>query len=91
MKHYKIISRYAVQEYTKPYVYVEGRQVSYPSAEVLAMAGIKPLTIEAEPEYDATKQYTTPYYEEGEECILQKWEVFDIPEGVIEDESVADA
>ena len=90
-KFYKIINRYTIEEYNKLYVYVEGLQISYPSSETLAMAGIKPLTIDEEPEYEFGKQCIIPYYEEGDDCILQKWEVLDILEEVIEDESVADA
>ena len=90
MKFYKFINEHYIEEYTKPYVYVDGLQISYPSAEVLLMAGIKPLAVEDEPEYNIETQYTVPYYVDGETEITQRWKVCDIEE-VIDDESVADA
>ncbi len=84
---YKFISKYQIEKYDKPYVYVEGLQISHPSAEVLLMAGIKPLVVDDVPEHDENKQYLAPYYEDGEEVITRKWEVQDIPEEVIEYES----
>lgn len=86
-KYYKFKDKYSIEEYNKHYVYVDGMQISYPSAEVLLMAGIKPLMAEPEPEYDATTQYTYPYYEDGEKVITQKWQVEPIPEGDVEDEN----
>lgn len=88
---YRFISKYQVEKYDKPYVYVDGVQISYPSAEVLLMEGIKPLIVDDVPEYDEEKQYIAPYYEDGEAVITRKWEVQDIPEEVIDDESVTDA
>lgn len=90
MKFYKFINEHYIEEYTKPYVYVDGLQISYPSTEVLLMAGIKPLVVEDEPEYNIETQYAIPYYVDGETEITQKWRVCDIEE-VIEDESVANA
>lgn len=85
-KFYKFINEHQIEEYTKPYVYVDGLQVSYPSAEVLLMAGIKPLVIEETPEYNEEVQYIEAYYVDGENEITQKWNVCDIPfEEVIED------
>ena len=84
-KYYRFKDKYSIEEYNKPYVYVNEMQISYPSAEVLLMAGIKPLVVESEPEYDETTQYTYPYYEDGEEAITQKWQVESIPEGDVED------
>ena len=91
MKYYKLINKYSVEEYTKPYVYVEGVQISNPSKEILAMANIKPLTVDDEPVYDAEKQWLIPYYEDGEQCITQRWKVEDIPpiEEVVTDEQAA--
>lgn len=88
---YRFISKYQIEKYDKPYVNVDGLQISHPSAEVLLMAGIKPLVEAPKPEYDEEKQYLAPYYEDGEAVITRKWEVQDIPEEVIEYESVTDA
>lgn len=86
-KYYKYIDKYNIQEYTKPYIYLEGVQISNPSVEILAMAGVKPLITEEAPEYDATTHYIQPYYEEGEQSIVEKWELQEIPEEVIDYES----
>lgn len=88
---YKFINEYQIEKYDKPYVYVDGIQVSYPSTEVLLMAGIKPLAVEDIPEHDEATQYAAYHYEDGETEITQKWEVLDIPQEVIDDESVTDA
>ena len=89
---YKFINEYQIKEYTKPYVYVDGLQISYPSAEILLMAGIKPLVVEECPVYDEATQFVEPYYVDGESEITQKWNVHDMPtEEVIYDESVAEA
>lgn len=86
MKYYKFITEHQIEQYKKPYVYVDGLQVSYPSAEVLLMAGIKPLVIEEAPQYDEATQYIEAYYVDGENEITQKWNVCDIPfEEVIAD------
>lgn len=82
---YKFINEHHIEEYKKPYVYVDGLQISYPSAEVLLLAGIKPLVVEDEPSCNAETHYTVPYYVDGETEIAQKWRVCDIEE-VIDDE-----
>ena len=86
MKFYKFINEHYIEEYTKPYVYVDGLQISYPSAEVLLMAGIKPLVVEDIPTHNEETQYVAPCYADGETEITQKWSVCDIPEEVIDDE-----
>lgn len=86
MKFYKFIDEHHIEEYTKPYVYVEGLQISYPSKEVLLMAGIKPLVVEDIPTHDTETQYVESYYVDEETEITQKWRVCDIPEEVIDDE-----
>ncbi len=89
---YKFINEYQIEEYTKPYVYVDGLQISHPSHEVLLMAGIKPLAVEDVPQYNEATQFVEPYYEDGESEITQKWNVYDMPiEEVIDDESATDA
>lgn len=87
MKFYEFINEHYIKEYTKPYVSVNGRQISHPSAEVLLGAGFKPLVVENEPSYDAETQYIVPHYVDGETKITQKWRVCDIPEEVIDDET----
>lgn len=89
--YYEFINKYRIEKYDKPYVNVIGLQISHPSPEVLLMAKKKPLVVEPQPEYDEATQYIQHYYEDGETVITQKWEVFDIPEEVIEDESITDA
>lgn len=91
MKYYDFIDEHHIKEYNKPYVNVDGLQISHPSHEVLLMAKKKPLVVEPQPEYDEATQHIQHYYEDGETVITQKWEVFDIPEEVIEDESITDA
>ena len=87
-KYYKFISQNNIEEYKKPYVYVDGLQISYPSKEVLLMAEIKPLVIESVPEHNEETQFVKAYYVDGEDVITQKWNVYDIPaEEVIDDES----
>jgi hypothetical protein len=88
---YKFINEHQIEKYTKPYVYVDGLQISHPSAEVLLMAGVKALVVEEVPVFDPETQYAEPYYIDGETEITQKWIVKDIPEGVIEDESITNA
>lgn len=87
-KYYKFISQNNIEEYKKPYVYVDGLQISYPSKEVLLMAEIKPLVIEDIPEHNEETQYIQPYYVDGETEITKTWRVCDVPfvEEVIEDE-----
>ena len=91
-KFYKFINESYIEEYNKPYVSVDGKQISYPSAEVLLTVGIKPLIVEDVPVYDELTQYVESYYEDGETAITQKWKVLDIPIGeVIGDESITEA
>lgn len=89
MKYYKFINENRIEEYKKKYVIVDDRQISHPSAETLLKVGIKPLAIEGMPELTET-QYAEHYYVNGDTEITQKWNVYDIPEEVIDDE-VTDA
>lgn len=82
MKYYKFINENRIEEYTKKYVIVDGKQISHPSAETLLKVGIKPLAIEEMPELTET-QYAEPYYIDGETEIVQKWNVYE----VIDDET----
>ena len=91
MKYYEFIDEHNIKEYKKPYVYVAGMQISYPSREVLLMDGKKPLVIEEMPLYNEETQYSEHYYVDGETEITQKWRIVDIPEEVIDDDEIADA
>lgn len=85
MRFYQFIDEHNIKKYTKKYVIVDGKQISHPSAETLLKAGIKPLVIEDMPELTEI-HYAEPYYVDGETEIVQKWNVYDMPEEVIEDE-----
>lgn len=87
---YKFINEYNIEKYEKKYVYVDNIQISYPSPEVLLMAGIKPLKVEECPVYDEITQFAESYYEDGETEITQKWRIIDI-QGVIDDGSLANS
>ena len=87
---YKFINEHRIESHNKKYVYVDSLQISYPSVEVLLMAGYKPLVVEDIPAHDEATQYAEPYYINGETEVTQKWTIKDIPEGVIDDEN-ADA
>ena len=102
MKYYRYISETQIEPYEKGYVIVELEevkevdgeqrvikrkvQISYPSAETLLKVGIKPLVVEEMPLYNEETQYVDYYYVDGEVEITQKWNVYDIPEEVIDDE-----
>lgn len=90
MRYYEFIDEHNIEEHTKKYVIVDGKQISHPSAETLLKAEKKPLVVEDMPLYNEETQYAEHYYVDGETEIVQKWNVYDIPEEVIDDE-VADA
>ena len=87
---YKFINEYNIEKYEKKYVYVDNIQISYPSPEVLLMAGIKPLVVEELPAYDEMTQFAEAYFVDGETEITQKWRIIDI-QGVIDDGSLANS
>lgn len=89
MRFYQFIDEHHIKEYTKKYVIVDGKQISHPSAETLLKADIKPLVVEDMPQMTET-QYAEHYYVDGDTEIVQKWNVYDIPKEVIDDE-IADA
>ena len=82
MRYYKFLDEHNIEEYTKKYVIVDGRQISHPSAETLLKAGIKPLVVEDMPEL-TDAQCAEPYYVDGDSQITQKWNVVE----VIDDET----
>ena len=90
-KYYTFIDEHHIEEYTKPYVVVNGRQISYPSAEVLLSAEKKPLVVDEVPEHNENTQYVDFYYVDGETEITQKWNVYDYPEDEVIDYEIADA
>lgn len=76
--------RYTYNEKTgvlKPvkYVYQDGKTISNPPDSLVdeLNAGY-PLMEEARPEYDPETQTVTPYYEQGDTVIYQKWRVDEI-------------
>lgn len=89
MRFYQFIDGYNIKEYTKKYVIVDGKQISHPSAETLLKKDIKPLVVEDMPQMTDT-QYAEHYYVDGDTEITKKWNVYDMPEEVIDDE-VTDA
>ena len=76
---YKFISEHEIKKHNGKFVYFDGLQISYPSKEVLEMAGYKPLVVEDVPTYDESTQYAEHFYVDGENGITQKWIVKDIP------------
>ena len=86
MRFYKFIDEHKIEEYTKKYVIVDGKQISHPSEETLLKAGIKPLVVEDMPTYNEETQYVGAYYVDGDTEIVQKWRIVDIPDEVIDDE-----
>lgn len=91
MRFYQFIDEHNIKEYTKKYVIVDGKQISHPSAETLLKAGIKPLVVEDMPTYNEETQYAEAYYVDGDAEITKKWNVYDMPEEVINDDEIADA
>jgi hypothetical protein len=62
--------------------------ITNPTDKLLKLImGYKELVTSPEPEYDMESQYLSPIYEETETEILQTWEVKDIEELEIIDES----
>lgn len=89
MKYYKFVNKYRIENYTKKYIIVDGKQISYPSPDTLLKAGIKPLVVEEMPEL-TEMQYAELYYVDGNTEIIQKWIVHDVSEEVINDEPTDD-
>ena len=91
---YRFIDEYTVTKWEEKYVILNGKQISYPSPELLLQAGIKPL-IEDDvvPVYDEATQMLIEYYEDAATAIIKHKRVEDIPsiEEAIEDEQIEDA
>ena len=76
---YKYIDEYTIEKWDEKYVILDGKQISYPSDDVLLQAGIKPLIEDEMPVYDEDTQYIVEYYEDTDTAIIKHWRVEDIP------------
>ena len=90
---YKFIDEHSIEKWDEKYVILDGKQISYPSDDVLLQAGIKPLIEDEIPVYDEATQYIVEYYDDTDTAIIKHWRVEDIPpiEEVDMDEQFADA
>lgn len=84
MRFYQFIDEHNIEEYTKKYVIVDGKQISHPSAETLLKKDIKPLVVEDMPQMTDT-QYAEHYYVDGETEIVQKWNVLEVIDDEVTD------
>lgn len=87
---YRFIDENTIQEWNEKYVIVDGKQISYPSNDMLKKAGIKPLMEDEIPIFDEMAQWVMEYYENTDDAIIKHWKVEDIPsmEEVVEDEQI---
>ena len=76
---YKFIDEHAIEKWDEKYVILDGKQISYPSDDVLLQAGIKSLIEDEMPVYDEATQYIVEYYEHTDTAIIKHWKVEDIP------------
>lgn len=76
---YKYIDERSIEKWDEKYVILDGKQISYPSDDVLLQAGIKPLIEDEMPVYDEATQYIVEYYEDTDTAIIKHWRVEDIP------------
>ena len=90
---YRYIDEHVIEKWDEKYVILDGKQISYPSDDVLLQAGIKPLIEDETPVYDEATQYIVEYYEDTNTAIIKHWRVEDIPpiEEVDMDEQFEDA
>ena len=90
---YKYIDEHTIEKWDEKYVILDGKQISYPSDDVLLQAGIKPLIEDEMPVYDETTQYIVEYYENTDTAIIKHIRIEDIPpiEEVDMDEQFEDA
>lgn len=88
---YRYIDEHAIEKWDEKYVILDGKQISYPSDDVLLQAGIKPLVEDEIPIFDEMTQWVMEYYENTDDAIIKHWKVEDIPsmEEVVEDEQIA--
>ena len=76
---YRFIDEHSIEKWDEKYVILDGKQISYPSDDVLLRAGIKPLIEDEMPVYDEDTQYIVEYYEDTDTAIIKHWRVEDIP------------
>lgn len=76
---YRYIDEHSIKKWDEKYVILDGKQISYPSDDVLLQAGIKPLIEDEMPVYDESTQYIVEYYEDTITTIMKHWRVEDIP------------
>ena len=76
---YRYIDEYTIEKWDEKYVILDGKQISYPSDDVLLQAGIKPLVEDEMPVYDEATQFIVEYYEDTDTAIIKHWRVEDIP------------
>ena len=90
---YRFIDEETIKKWDEKYVILDGKQISYPSDDVLLQAGIKPLIEDEMPVYDEATQYVVECYEDTDTAIIKHWRVEDIPpiEEVDMDEQFANA
>ena len=90
---YRFIDENTIQEWNEKYVIVDGKQISYPSNDMLKEAGIKPLVEDEIPIFDEMTQWVMEYYENTDDAIIKHWIVEDVPsmEEVIEDEQITNS
>ena len=90
---YRYIDEHTIEKWDEKYVILDGKQISYPSDDVLLQAGIKPLIEDEMPVYYEDTQFLVEYYEDTDTAIIKHWRVEDIPpiEEVDMNEQFADA
>ena len=92
-KLYEFINENYIQEWDKRYVILDGKQISYPSEDILKEAGIKTLVEDEIPVFDGMTQWVMEYYENTDDAIIKHWRVEDIPSmgEVVEDEQITNS
>ena len=76
---YRFIDEHSIKKWDEKYVILDGKQISYPSDDVLLQAGIKPLIEDEMPVYDEATQYIVEYYEDTDTAIIKHMRIEDIP------------
>lgn len=74
----KFINQYEIKKFNEKYVIVDGRIYTNPLEnpnKPLDMLGYKDLIETEPPIVEEENKYASPYYEETETQIIQKWEV----------------
>lgn len=82
---YEFINENQIKEFKGDFVVIDNRIYTSPTAELIKVAGYKPLVYTEQPEYNEN-QYLESYYFDGDETIEVRYNVVDIPEVDIEEE-----